>query len=298
LPIVTTPDLIVHYRHAGHGDQTLVLLHGNYASSRWWVPQLDRLSKRVQVYAPDLRGCGGKEARTLCQRRVSRLTLDDLVDDLAQFVNALHLTNSILVGHSLGGVIAIEYALAHPDRLQGLVLVDTAPPEGLSLAASLARPLAVPLGFGNRMLMQRALRQVGLPRRGQLAYDLVSDALSTDPNQYVAFSEALKGWSVEAALPSLHAPTLLIWGQNDKIMPGHIGKRYLDLLPLAQMVTLPGAGHSPQIEQPDEFAAILLGWVAGLGTSMTQSQRATQLSFRERVLIGITHQISNITQRR
>jgi pimeloyl-ACP methyl ester carboxylesterase len=275
LPIVTTPDLIVHYRHAGLGDQTLVLLHGNYASSRWWTPQLDRLPASVQAYAPDLRGCGGKEARTQFKRRTSRLTLHDLVDDLAQFVTALHLTNFLLVGHSLGGVIAIEFALAHQDMLRGLVLVDTAPPEGLSLV-SLARPLAAPLGFGNRMLMQRALRQVGLPRRGQLAQDLVSDALSTDPNQYIAFSEALKGWNVEADLPSLRVPTLLIWGQNDQIMPGHIGKRYLDLLPMAQMVVIPGAGHSPQVEQPDEFAAVLQD--LQLGTSATRSQRARQLS--------------------
>lgn len=218
-----------------------------------------------------------------------------MVDDLAQFVAALHLTNFLLVGHSLGGVIAIEYALAHQDMLRGLVLVDTAPPEGLSLVG-LARPLAAPLGFGNRMLMQRALRQVGLPRRGQLAQDLVSDALSTDPNQYIAFSEALKGWNVEDDLPSLRVPTLLIWGQNDRIMPSHIGKRYLDLLPRAEMVVLPGAGHSPQVEQPDEFAAVLQD--LKLGTSANRPQQARQLSFRERVLTGITHQISNITRRR
>ena len=296
MPIITTSDLIVHYRHAGHGDRALILLHGNYASSRWWTPQLDRLPESVQAYAPDLRGCGGNEARTQFKQRPSRLTLNDLVDDLAQFVTALHLTNFLLVGHSLGGVIAIEYALAHQDMLRGLVLVDTAPPEGLSLAASLARPLAVSLGFGNRMLMQRALRLVGLPRRGQLARDLVSDALSTDPNQYVAFSEALKGWNVEAALPSLRVPTLLIWGQNDQIMPGHIGKRYLDLLPRAQMVVIPGAGHSPQVEQPDEFAAVLQDFWPG--ARVTRPQQARQLSFRERVLTGITHQISNITQRR
>jgi branched-chain amino acid transport system permease protein len=280
VPVIVTSDLKIHYRQGGQGKQPLVFVHGNYASSRWWVPQLERLPEGARGYALDLRGVGGSRASP--PRR--ELTIGDLASDLGQFLDALRLNDPILVGHSLGGVIVTEYALRRPNTTRGLVLVDTGPPNGLPLAA-LAEPFALPFKLKSRALMQTALRQAGAPHRGRLAKELVDDALATDPDQYVAFSRAVADWNVEAQLPRLRVPSLLVWGKGDRLLPPRIGRRYLELLPQARLVTLPGAGHSPHVEQPDEFAAVLGDFLTRL-TARVERVPGKPRSLLERLLVG------------
>lgn len=258
---VNTPHLRVHYRRGGQGKGKLVFIHGNYASSRWWNPQLERLPSEFQGFASDLRGCGGSDGVTqiLQSRRDGRLSIRDLADDLGDFLGALEITAPILIGHSFGGLVVIDYALRNQESIRGIVLEDTGPPDGL-LLTDLTQPLFMPLELGSRELMKNALRLVGLPRRGELSDALVTDAM-TSSRQYRAFTRAAGKWSVESLLPDLQVPTLLVWGSKDHVMPARIGRRYLRLLPDAQMVTIPGAGHSPHLERPDEFAAILRDFV-------------------------------------
>jgi pimeloyl-ACP methyl ester carboxylesterase len=139
------------------------------------------------------------------------------------------------------------------------VLEDIGPPDGLPLT-DLTQLFFLPLEFGSRKLMKTTLRLAGLPKRGELSDALVEDALVSS-GQYRAFTRATGNWSVEASLPNLHVPTLLVWGSKDRTMPLRIGRRYLRLLPDAELVTIPGAGHSPHLERPDEFAALLRDFV-------------------------------------
>jgi pimeloyl-ACP methyl ester carboxylesterase len=259
---VETPHLRVHYRQGGEGSGTLVFVHGNYASSRWWVPQLERLPPGFQAFAPDLRGCGSIDGQTqlLQPYHNGQLSIRDLAEDLAEFLSTLNVSAPILVGHSYGGLVVTEFALRYPDSLRGLVLEDTGPPDGLPLT-DLTQPFFKPLEFGSRRLMKGTLRLAGIPHRGDLSNALVEDALASS-RQYRIFTRAAGNWSVESALPGLNVPTLLIWGSKDRIMPSRIGRRYLRLLPGAQMVIIPGAGHSSHLERPDEFAAVLQDFVA------------------------------------
>ncbi len=261
--MIQTPDLAIHYRTSGRGAQALVFVHGNYASSRWWVPQLEQIPRCLRAYAPDLRGCGGRDGQTRFRRPTKTVSIRELADDLAQFIAALHLSNPILVGHSLGGMIVTEYALAHPRRVRGLVLVDTAPPDGLPLAGFVGTYTRL-FVQGNHTLMRSTLRHVGLPRSGAFAEQLVDDAVSADASQYSAFSNAVATWDVSAALPGLDVPTLLIWGQHDPLIPTWIGVRYRQALPNAKLVIMPGVGHSPPIERPRKFAALLRAFSAPL----------------------------------
>jgi branched-chain amino acid transport system permease protein len=258
---VETPLLRIHYRRGGQGQWKLIFVHGNYASSRWWHPQLERLPPGFQGFAPDLRGCGGSEGKTqiLQSQLDGRLSIRDLADDLAGFIDTLKISAPILIGHSFGGLVVVDYVLRNQDTVKGMVLEDTGPPDGLPLT-DLTQPFFMPLDFGSRKLMKNALRLVGLPCRGELSNALVEDALVSS-GQYRAFTRAAGKWSVEASLPNLHVPTLLVWGRKDRVMPSRIGRRYLRLLPDAQMVTILGAGHSPHLECPDEFAAVLKDFV-------------------------------------
>jgi branched-chain amino acid transport system permease protein len=274
---VETPHLRVHYLRGGQGQEKLVFVHGNYASSRWWNPQLERLPPGFQGFAPDLRGCGGSDGKTqkLQSQRDGRLSIRDLADDLAEFIGALKISAPILVGHSFGGLVVIDYALRNQESVRGIVLEDTGPPDGLPLT-DLTQPLFIPLELGSRELMKNALRLVGLPPRGELSDALVDDAM-TSSRQYRAFTRAAGKWSVESLLPDLQVPTLLVWGSKDRVMPARIGRRYLSLLPNAKMVTIPGAGHSPHLECPDEFAAVLKDFVEkhASGTKGTSPKEVT-----------------------
>ncbi len=254
--MIRTPDLSIHYRQAGDGDQAIIFLHGNYASSRWWLPQLKRIPECIHAYAPDLRGCGGRDGKTEFHRSLDGLSVNDLVSDLDQFIDALRIKRPILVGHSFGGVIATDYALSHPDDVRGLVLVATAPPDGIPLAA-FAESYAFWIKFATRTWMRHAFRRAGLSDSEGLLEDLIDDSLSSEPGQYSAFTMSLAHWNVESSLTQLKLPTLLVWGRGDLVVPARVGRRYLEVLPNAKMVVIPGAGHSPMIERADKFASIL-----------------------------------------
>ena len=141
-------------------------MHGNYASSRWWLPQFERLPPNVQAYAPDLRCCGSPDGITQpLKSKYDQLTIQDLSSDLAEFIITLNLENPILIGHSLGGVIATDFALRYPNSIRGLLLEDTGPPNGVH-AGLLAQSLLLPLEFGSKILMRNALLFAGIPRGG------------------------------------------------------------------------------------------------------------------------------------
>lgn len=97
MPFIQTSNLNIHYELAGKGDTVLVLVHGNFASWRWWRPVLDRLPAGYRAYAPDLRGCGDTD------RPPDGYTIEQLAADLHAFARALGLPAFHLVGHSLGG---------------------------------------------------------------------------------------------------------------------------------------------------------------------------------------------------
>ncbi len=257
MPSIETSKLNIQYRQAGSGKIPLVFIHGNYASSRWWLPQLERLPPNVQAFAPDLRGCGNSQGITRpLQQPNGQIDIRDLANDLAEFISALNLNNPILVGHSLGGVVATDYALRYTDSVRGLLLEDTGPPNGLP-ARFFAQSLLIPLEFGSRILMRNALRLAGIPRRGDLARTLVQDAIAASPGQYLAFTSAVSRWNVVADLPALDIPVLLVWGGKDRIMSPWIGHQYLDALSQAEMLIVPNAGHSPHLERPNAFASVL-----------------------------------------
>ncbi len=254
---IETQNLNIQYRKAGDGAIPIVFVHGNYASSRWWLPQLERLPDNATGYAPDLRGCGSQEGITLHKtQKTGQLSIKNLSHDLAEFIQALALEKPILVGHSLGGVIATDFVIRFPEVARGLVLEDSGPPNGVP-GGFLAQSMLIPLEFGSKILMRNALRLAGIPRRGDLAKALVQDALAASPGQYINFTSAVSRWNVEMKLSKINIPVLLVWGGRDRIMSKKIGRQYLQHIPQAELVIVPDAGHSPHLERPNAFAILL-----------------------------------------
>ena len=201
---------------------TLVCLHGLSASSRWWsrvVPRLERSGPVVLLDIP------------------SALAPDEVPDWLVGVLEE-HEPPVDLAGHSLGALVSVRVAAQRPDLVRRLVLI--APPGIRSRRSSLE--YAWPL-----------VRSVARSRPGFLVR-LTGDALRAGPRNLVRGGRHVAGADVRAELASVSAPTLLLWGAHDRLVPFHDAERWRECLPDARLVVLPNARHVPMVEAPDELA--------------------------------------------
>jgi pimeloyl-ACP methyl ester carboxylesterase len=276
MPFVKLPKLTIHYELAGMGENVLVLLHGNFASWRWWRPTLERLPPGCRAYAPSLRGCGDTDHP---QRGY---TIEQLADDLYEFATRLRLAHFHLIGHSLGGAVALQLALNHPKMAHSLLLVAPAPAEGLSIFGPnhavttwgerlLGDQVDPPLEAGYRMLRalganHRLLRQALIWLTPTLLHDdwfesLVNDASDMAPEAVVGYWKSLETWNIQARLGSLHLPVMILAGEQDILIARAALERTARGIAHSHLVVWPDVGHSPHLEQPARFAQLLGSFV-------------------------------------
>ncbi len=267
MPFIRTAQLNMHYETGGKGKEVLLLLHGNFASWRWWQPILKNTPKGYRAYAPDMRGCGDtdqpEEGYTIVQH----------ADDLEQLIQALHISRFHLVGHSLGGCVALQYALEYPRRVKTLTLVAPAPAQGQSVihtsslsssfvsnASTLRSAFRLSERLGTyRKVLERALTRMMSPNQIDGDFEtLVDDAVRMSRSAAVGHIETLNTWDVQDALGTLNLPVLIIGGQNDRLIPPEALQKAAEKLPNGRVIIWPGMGHSPQLEQPGRFSRILL----------------------------------------
>ncbi|WP_156351995.1 alpha/beta fold hydrolase [Agreia sp. Leaf210] len=262
---VTVDGRRIRYRLTGEGPAVL-LLHGIGQSLDDWNDQHELLSARHTVYSLDLPGFAYSE------RPPGRATLQRLASALPAFLDALGVTHAIpVVGNSLGGAVAMQFAADHPDRVSALVLVDSA---GFGSEVTLAlRLLTVPL-LGEALTRPR----LGTARAAVLAV-FGDPALATDTriarayrlSQRPGYSRTMldiardlgtlrgitSSWR-ETLLSRIVAhdrPVMLMWGGRDRILPvSHLAAARA-ALPKAAVTVFADAGHMPQIESADEFAS-------------------------------------------
>lgn len=261
MPYIQIPGLRIHYQTAGNGPNTLLLVHGNFASWRWWQPLLERLPADLHALAPDLRGCGDSE------KPGSGYTIEQLAKDLAAFADALELSRFHLLGHSLGGAVALQLAIDGDERLQSLMLAAPAPAEGLSVSAQHQFDNLISLDNLYRWLpsleLERSFGEQILTRLypdvqgGADLHALSEDALRTAPAAAAGFAHALAHWNVQAELEKIRVPTLIVGGGHDPLINPDALKRTAAGLPQARLVIWPDTGHNPLLEQPARFRTLL-----------------------------------------
>ncbi len=266
MPYISTPQLQFHYRVHGQPDGLpMLLLHGSFASSRWWEPLFARLPDEIYALAPDLRGCG------LSDKPNDGYTTEAQAADLWQLVTALRWQNFDLVGHASGAAIAVEFALNHPESLSTLTLVDPAPVEGIFT------PIETLMVLDEMRTDEGLLRQAlaslmptYLPtppasneEEKQRFFDqLVADAQAMAPAAFTAIAESLNQWNRFGAVRALTLPTLLIWGDRDHLVSRDAMTRSLIAIPGANnLEVIRDVGHSPMIEAPLALAERLLEFV-------------------------------------
>ncbi len=251
---VTVGSLEVTYLEAGQGDRAFVLVHGFTGSSDDFADVLGDLGAVGRTLAPDNRGHGGTG-------HTPTYSLAEMVDDLAGWLDALGLERCDLLGHSLGGMAALRFTLAHPERVQSLVLMDTAAAAAGSVAREGMRAAAGLVGARGMRGLFEAMRKGASARwpdsvkrtvqeMGEDRYwERIERKLEAmDPQAFVQLSEELTDQRpVLERLGEITCPTLVLVGEDDTPFR-EPSEAMTGALPDARLVVVPDAAHSPQFE--------------------------------------------------
>ncbi len=252
MPTIRANDLEIHYLDQGAGTP-VVLVHGNWATSSWWEPVLERLPPGLRAIAPDLRG-RGRTAGGANDHRIATYA-----SDLLALADALGLERFALVGHSLGSAVAMEFALTWPERLTSLVVVSPAwidgMPESYAVEAH-QRRLKDDIAF-----MDAALRAIvpGAPKDER--WDrLVREGNAQSLEAALGLIPALLEWKPGDRVGAIAMPRVVISGALDLFTGGPNAERVATALG-CELITIECVGHGPMLEAPDRFCEILWGRV-------------------------------------
>ena len=280
----------ISYVEQGQGDQTIILIHGNFSSSLHFTPLLERLPKNIKVYAPDLRGYGDSSYF----RRISSLA--DLANDIHLFIQALKINPSYVVGWSLGGGVALELAAAYPKDVLKLILINSTTHRGYPifkknasggplvgqayesadelgkdqiqvvplLEAQRTKNFAVmsyifdatiytvnkPSAEDNKLWIDESLKQKNLI---DADWALANLNMSDIHNFYNAGTQTIN---------KVKCPVLHTWGDKDIVVPEYMVKENVKALEKnSTLIVYNNCGHSPLVDVPDQLTKDILEFI-------------------------------------
>ncbi len=250
----------IHYLEAGSGP-VVILLHGLGGDATNWAPTIGPLAQKYRVIVPDQIGFG-KSDKPLINYRVGTL-----VDFLAGLYKELKIERASLVGNSLGGWTVTAFALAHPEKVDRLVLVDAA---GFALTGDLDPKVLNGLNPSTRAAVKEMMPLVFYNAQmftSDAAVDTFFARKMTAGDGYTIqrFIDSIgHGQDVlDKKLGALKHPTLIIWGREDGLTPLAMGERFKKEINGSQLFIIEKCGHVPQLEKPAEFNTALMKFLSG-----------------------------------
>ena len=261
------------YRSAGRGP-AILLIHGMAGSSETWEPAIEALSAHATVIAPDMPGHGGSD------KPRGDYSLGALANSLRDLLVMLGHDHVTIVGHSLGGGVALQFAYQFPDRCERLVLVSAG---GLGREVhGLLRALSAPgaeyvlaVATAPQLLKAGAavsglLNKVGLRTAPAFAEIMRSYSALGDAETRVAFFDTLRavidlGGQRVSAIDRLYLaadlPTLIVWGDRDPFIPLAHGHAAAEAIAGSHLEIFEGAGHFPHRDDPERFGELLIEFI-------------------------------------
>jgi pimeloyl-ACP methyl ester carboxylesterase len=221
-------DKSIHYVTAGSGFP-LILLHGGANDWREWDKNIDILSRHYHVIAPDIIGFGKSDRLNGVYR------VKDFVDFMAGMASELSIEKMHLAGHSLGGMIGLEYACRYPQKVVKLIPVA---PYGLGKLSPRGLMIGAAFYWARRLLMRRN--------------PYPSLDLDYSKAGFERFLENLKG---------LDVPAMVVWGQKDPYLPVHQAYLAHSVLPNSKFEVMLGCGHAPQKSDSDRFNQLVIDFL-------------------------------------
>ena len=247
-----TAQALLPHRRSGKGTP-LVLVHGYLGGSEQWTDQIAHLSASFDVIAPNLPGYGEAFDLPTCNR------IGALADAVIAFLDELGIADFILLGHSMGGMVAQEMAAKVGSRVSRLILYGTGP---VGLLPDRFEPIEVSRDRLRDDGVEQTARRIAATwfRAGEAATGFSRVArigARTSPQAALAGLDAMADWDGRNALGTLQMPTLVIWGERDRSYSWAQVEMLWKTLQNAQLAVMPGAAHAAHLEKPKLFHAIL-----------------------------------------
>jgi pimeloyl-ACP methyl ester carboxylesterase len=256
------------FRVSGEKGTPVILVHGLGGSIENWAYNINALAQGHRVYAMDLKGFGRTDKTPLLR------DLDELVQFIGDFMAVQKIEKASLIGNSLGGGLALSFAVQHPGKVEKLVLVDNA---GMgSEVITDFKIVSLPV-IGELLFRPSLKATAGLWRKIVYNASLVTDELVKQTYELAVLPGATKAMlatlragigiggqhksqrqRVIENIGNLKAPTLIFWGKQDKIIPVAHAQVATKLIPGARLQLFDNCGHMPQLEHAEEFNRLVL----------------------------------------
>ena len=246
----TVAGLPIAYRRQGQGE-AVVLLHGA-GFTRMWIPLYEMMAARCDFITPEQPGFGETPMPKWFR------TFDDLTLLYDQLFDQLGLDRIHLIGFSMGGWAAAEFASFYPRRLKSLSLIT---PVGLRLPDNPGVDIfqLPPAELMDRLFQDKSVMMEFLPD---------PDNFDEGIHLYAEFAAAARlmwapryNLALERRLQRLRCPTLVVGAEDDRLVPNEMSDRYAQVLPNSRLLRIPGTGHEPCLERPRQLADALLGLI-------------------------------------
>lgn len=249
-------DVRTAYLEAGAGEATVVAIHGVPTSSELFEPLLPALDT-FRVIAPDLLGQGETETPP------GPLGYPQYIAHLDAFLEAVAPPRFDLVVHDLGGLLGLDWAGRHPERVRRLVVLSTTVTArarwGALWAASYALALAGGAPAVRRLIVWLAKRRGAIPH--ELSERWARPWTRRRVLRGLDHMAAGRLRAVAARLAALEVPALLVWGEQDELFPPRYAEPFLEMFPGAELRLVPGAGHWSMLDAPDVVGQCIRGFL-------------------------------------
>lgn len=259
---LTANGIEMNYALSGKGE-CLVLIHGLTDNMNMWYNQLPEFEKHCQVLSYDVRGSGQTD-------KAGDYSMRLFADDLYELLKSLGISSACVLGYSMGGRIALEFALSHPEMTRGIVFANSG--IGAPLSAEMEERRKILVGViqdGNNEVISEIMAVASFSpefkQRNPAAFQSYKEVkLQNDPSSYLAIIQVLlKSFDTPVDLSRLGCPALIIAGEYDGFMEVSVGKSMKRAIKNSVLTLLP-TGHAAAIETPAEFNQAVLDFVKGL----------------------------------
>ena len=247
-----TRECLEHPQHRwlerGQGEP-VILLHGLMGRMDHWETALEELAPVCRPIALGL---------PIFDVRLAEPSIGELVRHVVRFLDALEIPSAVVGGNSLGGHVAIEMAIAHPERVSGLVLTGSS---GLFERSFTRGVPHRPTPEYVRAQMEQVVHDPALVTAAWV--ESIHEMLTTrhSASRVVRFARAARRHSVESQLGQVRAATLLVWGREDVITPPAVAERFHRLILDSELRFLACCGHAPMLERPVDWSHIAATWL-------------------------------------
>ena len=258
MPKQPVKDIEIYYEITGEGDP-LLLIHGLGSSTRDWEEQVPVFSQKYQVITIDLRGHGNSS------KPRSPYSIKMFAEDISELLKQLKINSIHILGLSLGGVTAFQFAVDYPELVKSLIIVNA----GVEMRVDsfkqkrefLKRAVIIRLVGMKKMGEVLATRLFIKPEQEDMRNKMIERWAENDKKAYLSALYSLKGWSIRDQLANIKSPTLVI-GSDEDYTPSSVKEEFVALIPNGKFIEIEDARHAVSMEKTKEFNEIVMNFLS------------------------------------